>query len=105
MKTYLPAILVLLVCASFFYLYHLEQSKYRDLEDAKYKYSIDSIRTNYMEIIHEDSVTFVLYQKAIHDKFKAEAEANIWRKRYEKQRAVIIRFSDSELDSILLTIR
>jgi U3 small nucleolar RNA-associated protein 14 len=73
--------------------------------EAKYKNSIDSIRAYYRQLILEDSITFKEYQKAKYAQFKAEAEAKIWKQRYEKQRAVIVRYSDSELDSLLSAIR
>lgn len=73
--------------------------------EAKYKNSIDSIRAYYRQLILEDSITFKEYQKAKYAQFKAEAEAKIWQQRYEKQRTVIVRYSDSELDSLLSAIR
>jgi hypothetical protein len=74
--------------------------------EAKYKNSIDSIRAYYRQLILEDSITFKEYQKAKYAQFKAEAEAKIWQKKYEREKHKPVKhYTDSQLDSVMGTVR
>ena len=106
MRTYsvFLTVLFLVLLAVFLHKPSGHDQKLLEIEN-QYRHRIDSVRAHYRQLIAEDSITFIAYQKAKYAQFKAEAEAKIWQQRYEKQRTVIVRYSDSELDSLLSAIR
>lgn len=79
-----------------------------DYDNLRFKtlQKLDSVRTHYRQLIAEDSITFIHYQRARMEAERMKLEAKIWQKRYEREKnKPVRRYTDSQLDSIMGTIR
>ncbi len=69
--------------------------------EVKYKNQIDSIKTKYRELIKEDSITFIEYQKLFYKWQKADENAKAWERKYRKEMGTRRTFTDKSIDSLL----
>lgn len=82
-----------------------DADKYEDLKLQTLQ-KLDSVRAHYRQLIAEDSITFIHYQRARMEADRLKVEAKIWQTRYEREKnKPVRRYTDSQLDSIMGTIR
>lgn len=82
-----------------------DADKYEDLKLQTLQ-KLDSVRAHYRQLIAEDSITFIHYQRERMETERMKLEAKIWQTRYEREKnKPVRRYTDSQLDSIMGTIR
>ncbi|MFZ2905316.1 MAG: hypothetical protein WAZ98_03835 [Cyclobacteriaceae bacterium] len=105
MKQTAVIVVLLLVIGWLLFDRHTDNDKHEALERTT-RQKLDSVRAHYRQLIREDSITFIHYQKAKQEANWYRVEATAWQKKYEREKnKPVRRYTDSQLDSIMGAIR
>lgn len=100
------AIIVLAAAFIVLLFFKIEDDDRKSFLEYDTRRKIDSVKTKYRELIREDSITFIEYQKLAHQYHREKENAIAWQKKYEREKnKPVIRYNDLQLDSLLLSIR
>lgn len=102
---YIVIVVLLAIIVLLFFDKSQNDNRLNELE-RKTKLKLDSVRAHYRELILEDSITFVHYQKAKQEAIRYRSEATAWQQKYEREKnKPAVRYDDQQLDSLLSAIR